>query len=79
MQISIPSTVEEISAESEVTTKKRFTHSDSPTTNWKSIWIMGIILFLVKMQFAVYYASVWPFLQEVCLHSFAGEFEILNR
>ncbi|VDK21528.1 unnamed protein product [Anisakis simplex] len=27
---------------------------------------MAFILFLVKMQFSVYYATVWPFLQEVC-------------
>uniref|UniRef100_A0A915B8N9 Major facilitator superfamily (MFS) profile domain-containing protein n=1 Tax=Parascaris univalens TaxID=6257 RepID=A0A915B8N9_PARUN len=64
-RITAPSTVEEISAESEVASKKQFVHCDSPTTNWKSIWIMGIILFLVKMQFAVYYSSIWPFLQEV--------------
>ncbi|VDM38077.1 unnamed protein product [Toxocara canis] len=64
-RVSIPPTVEEVSEDSEIVSKNAVVQSETPSTNWKSVWIMGGILFLVKMQFAVYYASVWPFLQEV--------------
>ncbi|VDK52057.1 unnamed protein product [Anisakis simplex] len=65
IQVSIPTTLEEVIEDSDSTSKKSFVQSEEARTNWRSIWIMAFILFLVKMQFSVYYATVWPFLQEM--------------
>ncbi|XGW17485.1 hypothetical protein V3C99_002244 [Haemonchus contortus] len=37
----------------------------SRCTDWKSIRLMMIVILLTRIQFTVYFASLWPFLQEV--------------
>lgn len=38
----------------------------SRVTDWKSIRLMMFVILLTRVQFTVYFASLWPFLQEVC-------------
>lgn len=33
---------------------------------WRSLWLATIILFLVSVQFSIYFSSLWPYLQVVC-------------
>ncbi len=35
------------------------------STDWRSVRLMAFILFLLKMQFSVFFASIWPYMQEV--------------
>ncbi|KAJ1372081.1 hypothetical protein KIN20_034142 [Parelaphostrongylus tenuis] len=37
----------------------------TPQTDWKSIRLMAVIVLLTRIQFTVYFASLWPFLQEL--------------
>jgi hypothetical protein len=34
-------------------------------TQWASIILASIILFLVAVQFSIYFASLWPYLNQV--------------
>ncbi|WKX98772.1 hypothetical protein Q1695_014006 [Nippostrongylus brasiliensis] len=34
-------------------------------TDWKSIRFMMVVILLTRVQFTVYFASLWPFLQEI--------------
>lgn len=37
----------------------------SRVTEWKSIRLMMFVILLTRVQFTVYFASLWPFLQEI--------------
>ncbi|ETN70752.1 hypothetical protein NECAME_14554 [Necator americanus] len=37
----------------------------SPETDWKSIRLIMFVILMTRIQFTVYFASLWPFLQEI--------------
>ncbi|KJH52871.1 hypothetical protein DICVIV_00916 [Dictyocaulus viviparus] len=50
----------------------------SQTTEWKSIRMMMIIVLITRIQFTVYFASLWPFLQEVDGSATIHDFAVIN-
>ncbi|KAK6019758.1 hypothetical protein OSTOST_14599, partial [Ostertagia ostertagi] len=60
----IPKHKEESSSETE-SADSTIDSVTSRQTDWKSIRLMMIIILLTRIQFTVYFASLWPFLQEV--------------
>uniref|UniRef100_A0A1I7X791 MFS domain-containing protein n=1 Tax=Heterorhabditis bacteriophora TaxID=37862 RepID=A0A1I7X791_HETBA len=42
--------------------------SEEKTTDWTSIRLVMVVILLTRIQFTVYFASLWPFLQEVIFY-----------
>ncbi|RCN45276.1 transporter, major facilitator family protein [Ancylostoma caninum] len=58
----VPAFKEETSTEENTSTIDSVTSRD---TDWKSIRMIMVVILLTRIQFTVYFASLWPFLQEI--------------
>uniref|UniRef100_A0A0K0DDM7 MFS domain-containing protein n=1 Tax=Angiostrongylus cantonensis TaxID=6313 RepID=A0A0K0DDM7_ANGCA len=47
-------------------------------TDWKSIRLMSIVVLLTRIQFTVYFASLWPFLQEIDESATMHDYALIN-
>ncbi|VDN28613.1 unnamed protein product, partial [Cylicostephanus goldi] len=54
------------------------TDSLSRKTDWKSIRLIMVVILLTRIQFTVYFASLWPFLQEIDSTATMQDFAIIN-
>lgn len=41
---------------------------DGANSPWGSLWIANVVLFLVSVQFSIFFSSLYPYLAEVQIH-----------